>query len=588
MQFGQKFGALIRREREDRGLTQKDVLDLVAKIYPDAPLSTAHLSSIERGKFSNTRAKTVKMFKTALDLSDEDIEACRPTLEKTDIQKIADRSDALGSDAVGRIAKQVERRSGLRRSTFEQLNEAIASVDSLERALLAMNASGDTGISRIDLSVQEAIKSAALADAAGALKILGSANSMLTEAGTDFDQRRASVKEARANLYLSQGLFSKAAKEFISAAALISLSDEDTAANKQHEFACIMYRDSRSKGTEAAQHALSLFEANRPYCANHEERKHWASGEIDRSSCLIEIACRSPGSHSLECLNEAVANLREVIDDAQFESMSFEVKGYAANSLGLALMDLADRQSEEYARASAVEAYQVFKQFRPLFAGKMYEADFLTHMAKACRRVSFFEPLFASSGLEEAEDLLIESSELATKSSDRMSCAFVEMERLLLMGQILTQKGATVEDRTMEQYLRAGQSAIQTCETCFDAANDPIDFGLFKARTAKFFLGCATTQDPMRFDTFLQSAQEAAASALGAFEVSYSPIEWARSKFTLGQVSALASQRHASNRDKHFKTAVHFNDAKEVFAKMGCTSEAILASEQFEKQKLLI
>ena len=70
------------------------------------------------------------MFKTALDLSDEDIEACRPTLEKTDIQKIADRSDALGPDAVGRVAKQVERRSGLRRSTFEQLNEAIASVDS--------------------------------------------------------------------------------------------------------------------------------------------------------------------------------------------------------------------------------------------------------------------------------------------------------------------------------------------------------------------------------------------------------------------------------------------------------------------------
>ncbi len=588
MEFGQKFGTLIRREREDRGLTQKDVLDLVAKIYPDAPLSTAHLSSIERGKYPNTRAKTVKMFKTALDLSDEDIEACRPTLEKTDIQKIASRSAALSPDAVEKIAKQVERRSGLRRSTFEQLNEAIASVDSLERALLAMNASGDTGISKIDGSVQEAINSASLADATDALRILDSANSMLTEAGTDFDQRRASIKEARANLYLSQGLFSEAAKEFIAAAALISLSDEDKAANKQHEFACIMYRESRSKGTEAAQHALSLFEANRPYCANHKERKHWATGEIDRSSCLIEIACRSPGSNSLDFLNEAVANLREVIDDAHFERMSFEVKGYAANSLGLALMDLADRQSEEEARASTVEAYQVFKQFRPLFEGQMYEADFLTHMAKACRRVSSFEPLFASSRMQEAEDLLVASSELATKTSDKMSCAFAEMERLLLMGQVLSQQRESRENSTMDQYLRAGNNAIQTCESCFDSANDPIDFGLFKARTAKFYLGCASTQDPMRFDTFLQSAQEAAASALGAFEVSYAPIEWARSKFTLGQISALASQRDASSRDKHFKTAVHFNEAKEVFEKMGCVSEAISASEQFEKHKLLI
>lgn len=528
------------------------------------------------------------MFKTALDLSDEDIEACRPTLKKTDIQELANRSDALSPDAIGRIAKQVERRSGLRRSTFEQLSEAIASVDSLERALRAMNASGDTGISRIDISVQEAIKSAALADATGALKILESANSMLTEAGTDFDQRRASIKEARANLYLSQGLFSNAANEFISAAALVSLSDEDTAANKRHEFACIMYRDSRSKGTEAAQHALSLFEANRPYCANHVERKHWATGEIDRSSCLIEIAGRSPGSNSLEFLNEAVTNLREVIDDSQFESMSFEVKGYAANSLGLALMDLADRQSEEKALVSTVESYRVFKQFRSLFEGQMYEADFLTHMAKACRRVSSFEPLFASTRLKEAEDLLVASSELASESSDKMSCAFAEMERLLLMGQVLTQQGASLEDSTIEQYLRAGQTAIQTCETCIDSAKDPIDFGLFKARAAKFYLGCATTQDPVRFDTFLKSAQESAASALGAFEISYSPIEWARSKFTLGQVSALASKRDASRRDMHFKTAVHFNEAKEVFEKMGCVSEAILAREQFEKQKLLI
>ena len=117
----------------------------------------------------------------------------------------------------------------------------------------------------------------------------------------------------------------------------------------------------------------------------------------------------------------------------------------------------------------------------------MYEADFLTHMAKACRRVSSFEPLFASSRLEEAEELLIASSEFATKTSDKMSCAFAEMERLLLIGQVLNQQGASLEDSTMEQYLRAGQTAIQTCETCFDSANDPIDFGLFKARTAKFY-----------------------------------------------------------------------------------------------------
>lgn len=588
MQFGQKFGALIRREREDRGLTQKDVLDLVAKIYGDAPLSTAHLSNIERGKYLNTRAKTVKMLKTALDLSDEDIEACRPKMKDTDIQKIAGRSDKLNPDAARKIAEQVARRSGLHSSTYEQLIEAIASVDSLERALLSMDESGDTGISKIDLLVQQAKASAALADTDVALQLLESANSMLTEAGTNFDFTRASIIEAQANLYLSQGLFPEAAKTFISAAAIIALSDEDAAAEKQHEFACIMYRDSRSKGTEAAKHALSIFEANRLYCENHEDREHWATGEVDRSSCLIEIAFRTKGAHSLELLKEAVFNLRELIKGPQFKSMSFEVKGYAANSLGLALMDLADRQTEKDARISILEAYSAFEQFRSLFVGQPYEADFLTHMAKACRRVSLLEPLFSSDRLGQAEKLLVESSELAKGTSDRMSLAYAEMERLVLMGQVLSHEAIRLECDFFEQYLRSGQNAIQTCDACINAESDPIDYGRFQICTAKFHLGCANTQDCLRYETFLSRAEEAAANALGAFEVAYSPIEWARAKFTLGQISAFVSLQGRLSRDKSFKAAIHFNEAKEVFEKMGCKSEAILAGEQFEAQKLLI
>lgn len=576
LEFGQKFGALIRRTREEQGLSQKDVLDLIGQHYPQAPMSTSHLSSIERGKYDSTRAQTVRMFKLALDLCDEDIEACRTRIGADKVSLIEGKSPDLSRESISKLARQVSERSGLRRTTFEQVNETQDSVYSVERAVEALGSASVHQVDEIDAMVSQAKELALLAETEGAQELLRNADAILQNSVSDYDDRRYHLKVAQANLALSQRKFDLAAKNFELAASIKSFESEEDAANQRHEFANVMYRHSRTKGSEAARYALVLYEANRPFCLAHEDRKHWATGEIDRASCLSEIACLTKATDGKELLGEAVSNLRTVMCDPSFDSLSFEIRGYAANSLGLALLDLSDRQEDNEASASVQKAYDVFSGSRALFQGKEYEADFLVHMVRSCQRLAAQAPLFGYERLTEAEKLLDEAAIACENYGDRLGKGYVEAQRLRLMADVLS-SNQNNSSFIKELFLRQVNQSTSSCMSAFDRTSNPIDFGRFKTAEAEFLFSCASSDDIVRDDTFLHRASKCAGVALGSFETSYAPLDWARAKSVLGQISYRQSAASSDCRGKLLKSMIHFNEARAVFEKAGLLADADLA-----------
>ena len=400
--FGKRFGALIARKREDRGWS---FAELAVAAYGDdgqgGESRKSDVQKLEVGGSAKPTARTIKRYRDALGLRQDEIDACRTAEE---IQ-LAQYADALFEVIKGAVA-QTDVSDDLAHELTERYaagnpEDFEGAVRGLMRALEIAAKRPTTG--NLDADVNGIIAEVKRLNEEGQLEDAARALDDALEAELAEEDRRAAGIEALIREGIDQAILMRDVEK---AAALVVRQVEREAVAPDERFYAIdrasidwqvrgrnkglafdlevsiaiarqllqraASRDERGNALNSLANALAtlgaresettrLEEAVAAYRAALEERSQvrvpldWAATQNNLGNALRTLGDRESGTTRLE---EAVAAYRAALEEYTRERVPLDW-AMTQNNLGIALSTLGERENGTARLEEAVAAYRM-------------------------------------------------------------------------------------------------------------------------------------------------------------------------------------------------------------------------------------
>jgi tetratricopeptide (TPR) repeat protein len=385
--FGERFGQLIRRKREDRGWSFAQV---AIAVYGDdgqgGETRKSDVQKLEKGTTRKPNARTIKLFREALDLTQAEIDACRSAAE-LELARYAERLFTVMQGAVAKagvspdLARDLADRyaEGNPDSFDTALRELARAVEvaAEQHARGALPSNSDEQVDRIiaeveRLNIEESIGAGsdyirrALAASRDRIAEQQAAHLRLIETGLAQAVLNRSVDDA-ATLELERwrldgggfgdlrkvqdGWYERGRDKGLAFDLQVSIAlagaSEDHARNADDRGAALndlgvalLTLGERESGTARLEQAVAAFRAALQEFTHNRVPRNWATTQNNLGNALGTLGARESGTTRLE---EAVTAYRAALEERTRDLVPLDWAMTQTN-LGTALLTLGERE----------------------------------------------------------------------------------------------------------------------------------------------------------------------------------------------------------------------------------------------------
>ncbi|NKB56356.1 MAG: hypothetical protein GKS00_08475 [Alphaproteobacteria bacterium] len=292
--FGERFGQLVKTKRGIEGLSQRG---LAIRAFDDESRKT-RISELENGKVPNPQQKTIDALVIALDITPEEIDACRlPAgaaaelgLRRELLESLVQRFEHDNPDAPDRELTQF-------------LKDKAAEYRALKARLAAL-AEAEARIENLIAAAQGALDAGRFDEADDRLR---DAEEMQQAEHTLAQVRKqAEIRTARADAALLRDDTDAAFAHFAAAVQFFVPFDPLEAATHRNTHAITLHRHGERFGGAGLGHATALWEKNLEVHTRAEMPAQWAMTQNNLASALRVMGDRAGGAEGLAALERAV------------------------------------------------------------------------------------------------------------------------------------------------------------------------------------------------------------------------------------------------------------------------------------------
>ncbi|MGD1925515.1 MAG: helix-turn-helix domain-containing protein, partial [Paracoccaceae bacterium] len=333
LDFGVRFGALVRQKRGVEGLTQEQ---LALKAFgPNG--RKAQISDLERGKIANPQASTVDPLVVALNISDEELRACRepvvlpaegdrPDLPPLLLQNLAMRFGIASPDAPAAKLEAYLRDAAKDYAEMKARLDALAEADG-RIANLVGAAKGALDAGEFDEA------DARLADAEEIQQ---------TEHTLVQVRKQSKIRAERGKAALMNFEVDAAYGHFCEAAAFFEPFDKVESARELYAHGLEMREHALRFPGDAPARVVNLWQRRLLMLDRDNDIEDWGAAQNDLAIALQEKGIRAEGEAGLTLLAEAVTAYRAALEVRTRDAMPVDwAKPH--NNLAKAITEQADR-----------------------------------------------------------------------------------------------------------------------------------------------------------------------------------------------------------------------------------------------------
>ncbi|MEL7468133.1 MAG: helix-turn-helix transcriptional regulator [Pseudomonadota bacterium] len=351
LDFGVRFGALVRQKRGVEGLTQEA---LAFKAFGPTGRK-AQISDLERGKIANPQAKIVDPLVVALAISDAELRACRepvvlpaegdrPDLPPLLLENLAMRFGIASPDASATELEAYLRDAAKDYSDMKARLDALAAADGRIANLMgAAKGAMDAG------DFDEA--DARLADAEEIQQ---------TEHTLVQVRKQAELRTERGKAALMKFDVDAAYGHFSEAAAFFEPFDQEEAFNARNGAGRWFFEHGQRFAGHAPQALARLQRLNIEQTPKEEFPELWARANNNLAIALQEQGTRAEGEAGLTLLADAVTAYRTALEVRTRDAMPVDW-ATTQNNLGNALQEQGIRAEGEAGLTLLSEAVTAFR-----------------------------------------------------------------------------------------------------------------------------------------------------------------------------------------------------------------------------------
>lgn len=305
--FQIRFGQVVRRYRDKRGLSQMDVARLV---YSDET-RTSGVSDVERGR-NEPQADTIARYRDALEIPEEEIDACRSPVPSGAAEELGLRRELLES-LVQRFEHDNPDAPDHELTQF--LKDKATEYRELKARLSAL-AEAETRIANQMAAAQGALDQGRFEEAD---EILSRAEDMQQSEHTLVQVRKqAEIREARGEAALLKGDADAAYAHFRAAAEFFAPFDPLEGAARRNEYLRNLYEHGARYASSGLSHAVDLATENLAAYPRETMPADWAMTQNNLGNALQSLGERAGGADGAERLAAAVTAFEgamEVFDE---------------------------------------------------------------------------------------------------------------------------------------------------------------------------------------------------------------------------------------------------------------------------------
>ncbi|MGB0853732.1 MAG: helix-turn-helix domain-containing protein [Pikeienuella sp.] len=337
--FGIRFGALVRERRGVEGMTQQA---LAIAAFGD-PMRKSRISDLEKGKIANPQQGTVDALAVALNLTADDIAACRDAGAGMDPRLLEILSLQFGHDNPGASAEEHEAFLREKAKDYRALTARMADLRKMD--------------ARMDNLLSAAEAALAAGDFDGADDRLADAEEMQQAERTLVEvQKQAAIRTQRADNALLRGDAGRAYEHFAAAAGFVVPFAAVAAAEMRHVFFVRLYNHALRFSGPGFEGAAALSRENLKTYPREGDPQNWAMTQNNLAIALCDQAARVEGEAGAALLAEAVTAYRAALE-VRTRADHPVAWAMTQENLAIALRDMADQMpGEAAAHLSAARA----------------------------------------------------------------------------------------------------------------------------------------------------------------------------------------------------------------------------------------
>ena len=351
LDFGVRFGALVRQKRGVEGLTQEA---LAFKAFGPTGRK-AQISDLERGKIANPQAKIVDPLVVALEITDEELRACRepvglpPEGDRPDLPPLLLENLAMRFGIASPDASAAELEAYLR-GAAKDYAEMKARLDAL--------AAADGRIANL-MGAAKGAMDAGDFDEADA-RLADAEEIQQTEHTLVQVRKQAELRTERGKAALMKFDVDAAYGHFCEAAAFFEPFDKVEASKTLRETGKSLYFHGLARGDDALQRTIEMWRKELALLDSNKDAVQWAGTQNNLAVALQEQCIRAEGEAGLTLLAEAVTAYRAALEVRTRDAMPVDW-AMIQNNLGNALRAQGIRAEGEAGLTLLAEAVTAYR-----------------------------------------------------------------------------------------------------------------------------------------------------------------------------------------------------------------------------------
>ncbi|QDZ03039.1 helix-turn-helix transcriptional regulator [Nitratireductor mangrovi] len=286
MTFGARFGLLVRRYRENDGISASD---LALKALGDIA-KRSRVSEIENGKVAQPQAKTISALCEALGISDEEVEACRhppvavhPLPQDTGLPSALLENLAMrfGHDNPDAPAAELESFLKQKAKDFQEMQVRLSALAEAEGRIANLMAAAQAALAGGDFEEADA----RLADAEEMQQTEYTLKQIRKQVDLRVERGRAALLKGDANL---------AAEHFQTAAGFFAPFSEDDQAGLIAVLATELYDQGKRFGGAGLAEAVEAYRAALRVRTEADHPVQWAMTQENIGLTFVSLAIFEP------------------------------------------------------------------------------------------------------------------------------------------------------------------------------------------------------------------------------------------------------------------------------------------------------
>ncbi|MEM6489515.1 MAG: helix-turn-helix domain-containing protein, partial [Pseudomonadota bacterium] len=356
--FGVRFGALVKRKRGAERLSQTA---LVEAAFEDGQYSKSALSALENGNVADPQQATVDALVVYLNLSPEELEACRAPPPPTLPAGLEGYAEQIGVPQAVMFQLAFQFGHDNPKAEVTEYKRFLEQKAEDYRALTAELATLKAADARLANSVAAAEDDIAAGRFDDAQAMLEDAKTLSRARADEAVTQLADIEARQGDIaLLHRGDATAAAAHYTAASDLLLPLDRARALDRRNDYAVSLARHGQRYGGQGLPTAATLWRALADIVDPQAEGEQWAKAQNNLAIALWNQGARTDGTAGAALLAEAVEAFRAALTVRTREAHPVQwatTQNNLANALG-AQGERTDGAAGAALLAEAVEAYR--------------------------------------------------------------------------------------------------------------------------------------------------------------------------------------------------------------------------------------